>query len=305
MHDPLIFTTPPRDQAHGLRRQFARAGVRLVPVVANPHMAFGGLLLERLCTALAGQGARTLVVDASDRAPAPAELALMGLAECIETLSPDVAYLAARTLPLRYADSHGSTAPFLQAVADAAPNCDVLLVYAGASELARLFARQTLVAQVRPLLLADDHPASVTHAYGAMKLLSLSARLTVFDLVLGAAARSPRAARIAAQLATCGDTFLGALLHDWALVDPASHAAEPPPPGLRRLARAMLAPPLALPGTAAAAAAAAAGMGIGIGARNGNGIDASAARADEHAFDFPVPTPRAAWPSSAFAQALN
>ena len=257
MHDLLLFTSPPRDQAHGLRRQFSGAGVQLVPVVANPHIAFGGLLLERICTALAGQGARTLVVDASDRAPAPAELALMGLAECIETLSPDVCYLAARALPLRYVDRHGSTAPFLQAVADAAPQCDVLLVHASASELVRLFARQTLVADVRPLLLADDHPASVTHAYAALKLLALRARLMVFDLVLGAAVRSPRAARIAEQLATCADTFLGALLHDWALVDPASHAAEPPPPGLRRLARAMLLPLPPAPGVAGAVRSAA------------------------------------------------
>jgi NAD(P)-dependent dehydrogenase (short-subunit alcohol dehydrogenase family) len=241
MHDPLISRSPP-DQAHGLRRLFAQAGVRLVPVVANPHMAFGGVLLERLCTALADQGARTLVVDASERAPAPHELAVMGLAECIEALSADVSYLAARTLPLRYLDTHGSTAPFLQAVIDAAPQCEVVLVHAGASELSRLFARQTLATQVRPMLLADDHPASVTHAYAAMKLLALRAKTMVFHLLLGAAPASPRASRIAEQLASCADTFLGALLHDWALVDPASHAAEAPPPGLRRLARSMLLP---------------------------------------------------------------
>ena len=290
MNDPFT-ATPPHDQAHGLRRQFPCAGVQLVPVVANPHMAFGGVLLERICTALAGQGARTLVVDASDRAPAPAELALMGLGECIETLSPDVCYLAARTLPLRYLDSHGSTAPFLQAVADAVPQCDVLLVHASASELARLFARQTLVAQVRPLLLADDHPASVTHAYAAMKLLSLRARLMVFDLVLGAAVRSPRAARIAEQLGACADTFLGALLHDWALVDPASHAAEPPPAGLRRLARAMLLPlpmPTLAPGAWAWASAA------------GAGRRSAAERPDSFA-----PSPPPARPTHAFAQVLN
>ena len=92
------------------------------------------------------------------------------------------------------------------------------------------------------MLLADDHPASVTHAYAAMKLLALRARLMVFHLMLGAAPTSPRASRIAEQLATCADTFLVALLHDWALVDPASHAAEAPPPGLQRLARTMLMP---------------------------------------------------------------
>jgi flagellar biosynthesis protein FlhG len=241
MHDPLIPTAPP-DQAHGLRRLFAQAGVRLVPVVSNPHMAFSGTLLERLCSALSEQGARTLLVDASENAPPAHELAVIGLADCIEPLSGEVSYLAARTLPLRYADTQGSTAPFLQAVIDAAPQTDIVLVHAGASELSRMFARQTLATQVRPLLLAGDHPASVTHAYAAMKLLAMRARLMVFQLLLGAAPTSPRAERIAAQLALCADTFMGALLHDWAQVDPASHAAEALPPALVRLARTMLLP---------------------------------------------------------------
>jgi hypothetical protein len=242
MRDPLS-RNPPPDQAHGLRRLFAQAGVRLVPVVSNPHMAFCGVLLERLCSALTDQGARTLVVDASESAPEPDELAVMGLAECIERLSPDVSYLAARTLPLRYVDSRGSTAPFLQAVADAAPRCDIVLVHAGASELSRLFARQTLAAQVRPMLLADDHPASVTHAYAAMKLLSQRAGLVVFDLLLCASPASPRAERIAMQLATCADDFLGAVLRDWLQIDPASDAREAPTSALRRWARDALLQP--------------------------------------------------------------
>lgn len=276
MHDLLIPSTPP-DQAHGLRRLFAQAGARLVPVVSNPHMAFGGVLLERLCSALAEQGARTLLVDASEGAPAADELAVMGLAECIDALSPDVSYLAARTLPLRYVDTHGSTAPFLQAVLDAAPQADVVLVHAGASELSRLFARQTLATQVRPLLLAGDHPVSVTHAYASMKLLALRARLMVFHLVLGAAPTSPRAERIAAQLARCADTFIGALLQDWAQVDPASPAAETPPPGLARLARTMLLPPPA------------------AGALPNSSCPP---------FDTAV-MPAAAWPGGGYAQALN
>jgi hypothetical protein len=147
-----------------------------------------------------------------------------------------------------------------------------------------------------------------------MKLLSLRARLNVFHLVLGAAVRSPRAARIAAQLATCGDTFLGALLQDWALVDPASHATEPPPAGLCRLARAMLAPPPASP-LDAAAAGFGIGIGVGVGIGVGGGVGSGGVRRSgssagpppgaESAFDLPVPTPRAAWPQSAFAQALN
>jgi len=241
MHDSLI-PSPPPDQAHGLRSLFPQAGVRLVPVVSNPHLAFGGVLLERLCSALAEQGARTLLVDASEHAPAADELAVMGLAECMEPLSGEVSYLGARTLPLRYADTQGSTAPFLQAVIDAAPQTDVVLVHAGASDLSRMFARQTLATQVRPLLLVGDHPASVTHAYAAMKLLALRTRLMVFQVLLAAAPASPRAQRIAGQLARCADTFMGALLHDWAQVDPASAATEALPPALVRLARTMLLP---------------------------------------------------------------
>jgi flagellar biosynthesis protein FlhG len=127
------------------------------------------------------------------------------------------------------------------------------LVHAGPSELVRLFARQTLTAQVRPLLLANDHPASVTHAYAAMKLLALRARLMVFHLLLGAAPESPRVARIAEQLALCADSFLGALLHEWGHVDPARHN-DGPPPALQRLAQAMLLPVLGA-GSAVAAAA--------------------------------------------------
>jgi len=231
----------PQDQAHGLRRLFAHAGVRWVPVVSNPHMAFGGVLLERLCTALAEQGARTLLVDAAERAPAPDEGSVMGLADCIEPLSSQVSYLAARGLPMRFLDTHGSTAPFLQALGDAAPEADVVLVHASASELCRMFARHSAALPMRPLLLADDRPVSVTHAYAAMKLLALRARLMVYDLLLGATPRSPRAERIAEQLASCADTFLGAVLHGWAQVDPVGDARDAVPVSLATLARALLA----------------------------------------------------------------
>lgn len=238
---PEAFTpSAPPDQAHGLRRLFASSRVRLVPVVANPNPGFGGVLLERLCTALAEQGAHTLLVDASEGAAAPNELAVMGLAACIEPLSPQLSYLVARGLPLRFVDNRGSTAPFLQAAIDAAPQADVVLVHASASELARLFARQTLEPVVRPLLLADDHPASVTQAYAAMKLLVQRAQLKVHHLLLSAAPHSPRAERIAQQLEKCADLFLGAVLHDWAQVDPASAPHDPIPLALHRLVRTLL-----------------------------------------------------------------
>lgn len=226
----------PTDQAAGLRQMFAHARVRFVPVVANPHVAFGGVMLERLCTAFGEHGVHVLVIDASDRAPAPKEMAALDLSECVETLSTQVSYLAARGLPVRYVDATGSTASFLHAVADAAPHADVVLVHATEGDLCRMFARS----EARPLLLADDRPSAVTHAYGAMKLLNQRAGLVVFDLLLSASPNSPRAERIAIQLATCADDFLGAVLRDWLQIDPASDAREAPTSALRRWARDVL-----------------------------------------------------------------
>jgi flagellar biosynthesis protein FlhG len=230
----------PLDQADGLRRLFAHARVCIVPVVSNPNVAFGGVMLERLCTAFAEHGKHTLVIDAAERANPHAEMALLDLAECIEPLSAQVSYLAARGLPLRFVDAKGSTGGFLQAVMQAAPHCDVLLVHASASELCRLFAHRSDMERVRPLLLADDRPASVTHAYAAMKVLTQRAGLVVHDLLLGAAPQSPRSERIAMQIATCADDFLGAVLRDWVRIDPACDATEAPTPELRRLVREQL-----------------------------------------------------------------
>ncbi len=236
----------PLDQADGLRRLFAHAQVRFVPVVSNPHMAFGGVMLERLCSGFAEQGCHTLVIDAGENAPEPNEIAQVDLAECIETLSPEVSYLGARGLPLRYVDAQGSTAGFLNAVARVAPGADVVLVHASASELCRLFSRYEIGAQPnnrpRPLLLADDRPVSVTHAYAAMKLLTQRAGLLVHDLLLSAAPSSPRSERIAMQIATCADDFLGAVLRDWVQVDPASDPRSASTAALQRWVRDTLQP---------------------------------------------------------------
>lgn len=239
MRDPMS-RPQPLDQADGLRRLFAHARVRFIPVVSNPHMAFGGMMLERLTTAIGEHGLHTLVVDASERAAPHSELALMALTDCIETLSAQVSYLCARGLPIKFVDTQGSTAPFLQAVTDAAPHADVVLVHAPASDLVRLFARGAQTSGVCPLLLADDRPTSVTHAYAALKLLTQRAGLVVHDLLLGAAPQSPRAERIAMQIATCADDFLGAALRDWVQLDPAAAPTEAPTPALRRLVRQAL-----------------------------------------------------------------
>jgi flagellar biosynthesis protein FlhG len=240
-----IAVTPPEDQADGLRRLFAPARARVLPVVSNPHVQRGGLMLERLCSALSELGLHTLVVDAGERSPAPHELARVDLAACVETLSRDVSYLAARGLALRYVDASGSTASLLAALADAAPQAQVLLVHAGATDLARLLAVRSAPpaassAPPRPVLMADDHPASVTHAYAAIKLLSQRAGLWVHDLLLSASPASVRARVIPGQLARCAEDFLGASIGHWAQVDPASPPQAATSRALRRLVEAQV-----------------------------------------------------------------
>src|ERR1700752_4227483 len=92
----------PLDQAQGLRRLFAHARVRFVPVVSNPHVARAGLMLERLATAFAEGCLHTLWLDAAERASAPGEMALVDLGPCVEPLTTNIAFLAARGLPLKH-----------------------------------------------------------------------------------------------------------------------------------------------------------------------------------------------------------
>jgi len=223
------------DQADGLRRLFAGARTRFVAVAANPDVAFAGLALERLAAAasvVATPERRVLVVDAA--AGAPHEMAAVDLAACIEPMAPQLDYLAARGLPLRHVDARGSCEGFLDAVECAAPGTGVVILHAPVSELGRLFARRPTV----PLLLAADHPASVTAAYANMKLLAQRHGLMSFDLLLVAAATSPRTPRIAEQLALTADRFAGAVLRDWAAIDPA--ASTEVPTALRRLVVGLL-----------------------------------------------------------------
>ena len=230
------------DQAAGLRQMFTGDGARFVPVVSNPHVACGGVLLERLSTALVERGLRVLVVDAGERAGSAGEMALVDLGQCVERLSPQVSYLAARGLAIRFVDASGSTRRFLDRLAEAVPGCDVFVVHAPASEICRTFGhgRQSGNAFLGddapcPIVFAEDRPASVTHAYAAMKLLAERAGFAVSELLLGAAASSPRAERIAAKLASCADRFFAGVLRDWARVDPAGDPCQPPGDDLRRI----------------------------------------------------------------------
>lgn len=223
------------DQADGLRRLFPASRTRFVAVAANPAVAFAGLALERLARACAGpadEPRKVLVVDAARGTPH--EMAPVDLAACIEPMSESLCYLAARGLPMRHVSSHGSCEGFLDAVCEAAPEAGVVIVHADAPELGRLFARRA----PRPLLLAADHPSSVTAAYANMKLLAQRYGLMAFDLLLVAAAGSPRTPRIAEQLSATADRFAGAVVREWAAIDPAAQGALPP--ALCRLAQAHL-----------------------------------------------------------------
>lgn len=226
------------DQAAGLRRLFPHggdgAGPRFVPVAANVEVAFAGLALERLARACAGDERRVLMVDCASPTAKPRELAQVDLAACIEPMTPHLSYLAARGLPLAHVDARGTCDAFLEALAAAAPDAAAIVVHAEAVELGRLFARR----DCRPVLLAADHPGSVTAAYANMKMLAARHDLMAFDLLLVAAAHSPRTPRIAEHLALTAERYAQTVLHDWAAVDPL--AAEPGA-DLLRLARAQLA----------------------------------------------------------------
>lgn len=227
----------PLDQADGLRRLFAGARRRYLPLVANPHVAFSGVVLERISAGLVALGQPVLVVDAAANAPAPQEMALLDLSACIEPLSPEISYLAARGLPLAHVDTRGSASGFLDAIEQAAPQAEVVLLHASAGDLARLFQRRA----VRPLLMGADRPESIKHAYGSCKLLAQRCGLMTFDLLLTAEPGNRRMASIASTLASCADSFLGAVLHDWTAIDPGADVADPPHAKLLRMLSAQTA----------------------------------------------------------------
>jgi flagellar biosynthesis protein FlhG len=237
MRDFYHPTAPaPLDQAHGLRRLFAGSRQRFLPLAANPHVAFSGVLIDHVAAALVARGQRVLVVDAADNSPPPHEMAMLDIGSCIENLSPQVGYLAARGLPLAHVDTRGSASGFLDALAQAAPKADVVLLHANATDLARLFMRRP----ARPILMGADHPESIKHAYAACKLLAQRCSLMTFDLLLMADAASRRVPSIAASVANCADGFLGAVLHDWAVIDPATDPQDPTDLALDRLLAAQL-----------------------------------------------------------------
>ena len=227
----------PTDQADGLRRMFAASQAMLVPVVANPHVEHHGAVLARLASVFAEQGLNTLVVDAADTAPEPGELAFIDLAACVEPLAPQLAYLAARGLPMQFVDTRGSCASFIPRMMSVVCDVDVVVMHAEARVLARMLGEQAL----RPVLLACGAGESITHAYAALKLLVQRLGLMSFDLVMPASkGRGPTPAQIARRVSDCADRFLGAALHDTAAIDPDIAFGAPSGPDLVRLAAAQL-----------------------------------------------------------------
>ena len=191
---PMSSAIHPVDQAQGLRQMFAARVLRFIPVVANPRAtSVGGLVLERLCAAYAACSLHSLVVDASEQARPPGELAEFDLAEGVERLSPQVSYMAARGLPLKFADARGSCGTLLDALADASPQSDVVLVHASASELVRTFAQRSRQTNLRPLVFTNDMAEGLTDAYAAVKILSQRGGWMAYDLVMCAPRRSKQA----------------------------------------------------------------------------------------------------------------
>lgn len=251
MNDFYASSKPmPLDQAHGLRRMFAGRRPVVLPLVANPFVAFGGVVLDRLAALLSVGGKKVLVVDAAAASPPPHELAALDLAACIEAVSPGVFYLPAAGLPLRYVDTRGFADGFIDALHRAAPQAEVVLLHAEAQDLVRVFKRRA----ARPVLLGADHPDSIKHAYASAKLLATRCSLMTFDLLLAAPPHSPRLASIGQSLAGCAETFLGAAICHAAVVDPAGDPHSEPDKPLAQLLAAQLSldeawAPAALPTT--------------------------------------------------------
>jgi flagellar biosynthesis protein FlhG len=232
MTPPLNTMTAPAarpvDQAHGLRQMFQARVLRFIPVVSNPEVMYGGVVLERLCAAYAGFGLRTLVVDAGERARRPSELAEFDLREGLEELSAHVHYLPAKGLPLKHVDAQGCSQTLVDELADAAPQMDVVLLHAPASELVRVLGRRSRGHNVRPLLFTDERAEGLTHAYAGVKVMAQRANWMAHDLIVCAAPNSQLAPQVARRLAQCADSFLHAAQHAWLPINPMEPATREP-----------------------------------------------------------------------------
>jgi flagellar biosynthesis protein FlhG len=62
----------------------------------------------------------------------------------------------------------------------------------------------------------------------------------VYSLLLACSPQLRLAERIAQQLSSCGDGFLGAVLREWSCLDPKQPVSAPLSPELRHMARELL-----------------------------------------------------------------
>lgn len=229
-----------RDQAAGLRALFQRREPVLVPVLDNPSVEGIDTLLDALVGAYIERGLQVLVVDAGARAQPAGDLALVNLAACIETLSPQVGWLDARGLAAHFLDARGSAAQLLQRLREASPQAEVIVLRAGAAELARILASPHPL-PARPVLLTDLQQQNLTAAYAGMKWLAERAGSKVFHLLIAGQPEARLTQRIARQLADTAERFLGVALAGWAGLPPGHSPA--PTLALRRLAHDGLAHP--------------------------------------------------------------
>jgi hypothetical protein len=185
------------------------------------------VLIRQVCAALEQLGLYTLVVDVCDHVRAPVREvgercdAHVDLADRIQVLTDRTASLSARGLPARWTDTSGSTQAFLQAVIDAAPLSQAVVVHGSASELARMFGRGELhLSRPRPIVICDEQPDAMTHAYAALKVLSQRADWLSHDLLVSAAAGSAGIRLVKDRLAQCAALFFGGVRHDSVDIDP-------------------------------------------------------------------------------------
>ena len=185
-------TRAANDQADGLRRLFGRRARASCRSRHNPHVACGGVVLERLCDAARRRWActRWWSTPPTARRP-PREMALIDLPSCIERLSDDVSYLPRAACRSAIVDTQRLDAR-LPRRRSATPRRRPTSCWCtpARADLARLFAQPARCARC---CWAADTPRSVTHAYAAMKLLAQRAGLLAHDLLLGADAAAARA----------------------------------------------------------------------------------------------------------------
>ena len=224
----------PGDQADGLRRLFSTHTVRFIPVVSNPFVVQESVLIQQLCAALEQLGLYTLVVDVCEPGSGPGlgkvkagglvpVRTTADLAGAIQVLTDRTSWLPARGLPAHWnhGPASGASLGFLQAVVDAAPLSQAVVVHGSASELARLFGRgEVHLSRPRPIVLCGEQADSMTHAYAGLKVLMQQADWRVHDLLVSAVSGSAGTRLVKDRLARCASLFLGAVRHDVVDIDP-------------------------------------------------------------------------------------